>query len=238
MEVGKLTVEVRSQSGKNEARRLRSSGKVPGVCYGRGQEPILISLDPKALKRALDPEKRQNTVITLSVNGGAGQELTVMLKDYQVDPLRQDVLHVDFITIDVTKEVTVDVPVILKGKPVGVVNGGQLHASLRSMSVSCKPADIPTKLEVDVSHLGIGDALHVGEVQLPPGVRAALAATETIASVVAPQAEKTPAAEAAEAAATAEAAAGAPAAQSAAEAKGGEAKAEAKPAKEGGKEKK
>ena len=121
MDVGKLTVEVRSAGGKNEARRLRAAGKVPGICYGRGGQPLPIALDAKALRGSLDPEKKQNTVIRMTVNGTAegARELTVMLKDYQIDGLRREVRHVDFISIDVTKDVTVEVPIILTGKPVG-----------------------------------------------------------------------------------------------------------------------
>src|SRR5689334_12488949 len=108
MEVGKLTVEVRNTAGKNEARRLRASGRVPGVCYGPGVPPISISLDAKQLKASLDPQKRQNTVIHVTLTGGAEKrELTVMLKDYQIDKIRREVEHVDLVVIDVNKEVTV-----------------------------------------------------------------------------------------------------------------------------------
>src|SRR5215475_2689831 len=156
MEIGKLTVEHRTSTGKNEARRLRAEGKVPGICYGKGTEPVLIALDPKDLKKALDPEKRQNTVIHLTVSG-KGTELTVMLKDYQVDALRRDVEHVDLVIIDPNKEVTVQVPVVVTGKAQGVIDGGQLHIVHRTMPVICKPGDIPTKLVVDVTPLKIGD---------------------------------------------------------------------------------
>ncbi|HKA88140.1 MAG TPA: 50S ribosomal protein L25/general stress protein Ctc [Haliangiales bacterium] len=245
METGKLTVEHRKTTGKNEARRLRAAGKVPGICYGKGAEPLPISLDAKELKKALDPEKRQNTVIHLTVAGDGGKTLTVMLKDYQVDPLRQEVEHVDLVVVDVTKDVTVEVPVVVAGKAVGVVDGGQLHIVHRTLSVVCKPEDIPTKLTVDVTPLKIGDVIHVGEMTFPKGVKAVYGASEAVVSVVAPKAEKTAAEE--QAAAEAAAAAAAPGAEgavaaapaaagaapaAAAPAKGGEAKAEAKPAKE------
>ncbi len=233
MEVGKLTVDVRKGSGKNESGRLRKTGLVPGICYGKGNEPLAIALDPKSLKRALDPEKRQNTVIRMTVNGH-GSELTVMLKDYQVDSIRSEVQHVDFVTIDVNKDVRVEIPVILVGRAVGVVDGGQLHAVYRKLPVLCKPEYIPVKIEADVTALKIGDTIHVRDLKLPLGVKAALPPTETIASVVAPRAEKTAEQEAAEAAAVEAAAAeaAAPAAGAkGAEAKGGEAKpAAAKPA--------
>jgi large subunit ribosomal protein L25 len=217
MDFGKLTVDYRKNTGKNEARRLRASGRVPGICYGNGTTPLPIHLEARELKRALDPQKRQNTVIQVTVNGvdGGSKELTVMLKHYEVDAIRRDVQHVDLVVIDVNKEVTVEVPVVLTGKAVGIVEGGQLHTVHRSIAVSCKPADIPVKIEADITALKMGDVLHVSDIQLPSGVKAALPPSEAVASIVAPQKEKTAAEEAAEAAAAegaAPAAAAAPAA--------------------------
>jgi large subunit ribosomal protein L25 len=242
MDFGKLTVDYRNTTGKNEAKRLRASGRVPGICYGAGGEPLPISLVAKELKKALDPEKRQNTVIHVTVNGATGgaKDLTVMLKDYQVDAIRRDVQHVDLVVIDVNKDVTVAVPVLITGKAAGVVDGGQLHIVHRTLTVTCKPAAIPSKIEVDVSPLHMGEALHVKDLKLPPGVKAAVAAGETIASVVAPRAEKSAAEEAAEAAAAegaaaAPAAGAAPAKEGAAPAKAEAGKADAKPAAKEGK---
>ncbi|MFH0899740.1 MAG: 50S ribosomal protein L25 [Pseudomonadota bacterium] len=210
MEVGKLTVESRNTVGKNCARRLRACGKVPGICYGGGQEPLLIALEARALRRSLDPERKRNTLISMTLKNadGSTKELTVMVKDSQLDSLTSALQHVDFVTVDPKRDVTVNVPIVLTGKSLGVVAGGQLHAVYRELPVSCKPSDIPAKIEIDVSAMGLGDALHVSDLTLPPGIRAALGGGETIASIVAPKAEKTAAEEAAEVAATAEAAAG------------------------------
>lgn len=244
MDFGKLNVEYRSTSGKNETRRLRATGRIPGICYGMGTKPLPITLVPKELKHALDPEKRANTVIHLTVTGaeGGNQELTVMLREYQTNRLRGDVEHVDLVVVDVNKEIVVEVPIVLTGKAVGVSDGGQLHTEHRTLAVSCKPADIPAKLTVDVTALKIGDAIHVGDLKIPAGVTPKLAPTDSVVSVVAPKVEKVvETAATAEGAAPAEgAAAAAPAGKDAkapaADAKGGAAKAEAKPAaKEGGK---
>src|SRR5688500_6527869 len=116
MEVGKLTVEVRTVLGKNESRRMRAQDKVAGVLYGKGVEPLLLAADPKALKKSLDPAKRQNTVIDLTIEGAEKRTLTVMLKDYQYDKIRQEIEHVDLLAIDVNKEVHVDVPLVYVGK--------------------------------------------------------------------------------------------------------------------------
>jgi len=226
MEVGKLTVEVRTVLGKNESRRLRAQGKVPGVVYGKGVEPMLLAVDPKALKKSLDPSKRQNTVIEMTIEGqGQNQKtLTVMLKDYQYDKIRQEIEHVDLLAIDVEKEVHVEVPLVYTGKPQGVVDGGQLTIAHRAITIMCKPTLIPSKIEADVTGLGLGQALHVSDLKLPLGIRVGLAAHEGLASVVAPRAEKVEA-KAEEAAADAAVNAAAAAGGAAAAAKPGDAKA-------------
>jgi large subunit ribosomal protein L25 len=216
MEVGKLEVEVRSGSGKGYAHKLRQSGRIPAVCYGGGEEPISIALDPRELKAALDPEKRQNTVITMTVKGGASdRELTVMLKDYQTHPIKLTVLHADFVRVDLTKEIQVTVPLVLTGKAEGVKLGGILHQVFRMVDVACLPDRVPTKIEADISALNMGDALKAGELPVTEGVRVLLDSKQSVAVVVAPKAEKTGeetavAAEGAEGAAPAE---GAPAAE-------------------------
>jgi large subunit ribosomal protein L25 len=229
MEVGKLSVEIREGKGKGVSKRLRLAGKVPGVVYGKGVEPLMVAVDPKALKKSLDPVKRQNTVIELSIAGG--KSLTVMLKDYEFHKLRNEIEHVDLLAIDINKEVHVDVPLVLTGKPKGIVDGGQLTIAHRNLPVICKPANIPTKIEADITTLGLGEALHVSDLVLPAGVRVALGTHEGLASIVAPREEKVvaPTAEAAAAAAPA-AGAAAPAAaggdkKAAAPAAGGDKKA-------------
>jgi large subunit ribosomal protein L25 len=227
MEVGKLTVEVRTVLGKNESRRMRAQGKVPGVVYGKGVAPMLLAVDPKALKKSLDPSKRQNTVIEMTIVG-QDKPITVMLKEYQYDRIRQEIEHVDLLAIDVNKEVHVEVPLVLVGKPQGVVDGGQLTIAHRSLHIMCKPTAIPSKIEADVTGLGLGQALHVSDLKLPEGVRAGLAAHEGLASVVAPRAEKVEAkAEEAAADAAVNAAAAAATGAKGAEAKPGDAKAAA-----------
>jgi len=191
MEVGKLEVRVRRDHGKGYAHKLRQAGKIPAVCYGGGEGPIALALDPKALKDALDPEKRQNTVITMTLKGdGADRQLTVMLKDYQTDPIKNTVLHADFVRVDLTKEIKVTVPLLLTGKPEGVKIGGILHQVFRMIDVACLPDRIPTKLEADVSALNIGDALKASDIKVSEGVRVTLDPKQSIAVVVAPKEEK------------------------------------------------
>ena len=191
MELSKVNVDVRSAAKKGAARRVRSGGSVPGVLYGRKREPIAVTFNEKELLTSLDKEKRRNTVLTLTVrDGGKSEDVTAMVRDAQINPLSRRLVHVDFLAVDLNAEVKVTVPLVLTGKPVGVTNGGNLHQSLHMVPIAAKPAQIPVKLEVDVSALDIGDALHVSDLKLGAGVRVTLDAKEAIASVVAPKAEK------------------------------------------------
>jgi large subunit ribosomal protein L25 len=187
----KVNVELRQQRGKGGAHKVRAAGKVPGVLYGRRQEPVSVAFDGRLLVKALDKDKRRNTVFSLTLSGeGKSEEITAMIRDAQIDPISQALVHVDFLRVDMNEEVHVTVPLALVGKAIGVVNGGQLHQSMHVLSVAAKPAAIPTKIEVDVSGLDIGSALHVSDLKLAAGVRALIDAKESVASVVAPKAEK------------------------------------------------
>jgi large subunit ribosomal protein L25 len=237
--VGKLEVELRTQGGKSVTRKIRAAGKIPAICYGKGEDPIPLSIDPKALLGALDADKRANTVITMKVTGLAGgpKDLTVMLRDWQRDVLKGNITHADFVRVRLDQDVHATVPIILTGKAEGVKLGGTLHQVYRSLEIACTPDKIPVKLEIAVDALGMGDALHVRDLKLPEGVRARLDGGATICTVTAPKAEKVaePTAEAvaAEAAAAAAAPGATPAAGAApaAGAKEGEKKADEKPAK-------
>ena len=215
MDFAKVNVEVRSGIGKGGSRKVRAAGKVPGVVYGRKQEPVAVTFDEKELLTSLDKDKKRNTVLKLALSGdGKSEEVTAMVRDAQVNPLSRRLMHVDFLRVDLNEEVHVTVPLVLTGKAVGTTNGGNLHQSLHSISIAAKPAAIPTKLEADVTALEIGDALHVSDLKLGEGVRALLDPRDAIASVVAPKAEKAEEAAAApvEGAVPAEGAAAAPAA--------------------------
>ena len=215
MDFAKVNAEVRRETGKGSARRARAAGRVPGVLYGLKEEPLSLSLDPLALVRSMDKERRRNTVFALALaDNGKSAEVTVMIRDVQIDPLKRTIVHVDFLRVDLDAEVRVSIPLVLKGVPAGVVNGGNLHQSMHMVAVAAKPAAIPTKVEIDVSALNIGQAVHVSDLKLPQGVRALLDPKTGLASVVAPRADKV------EEAAAAAAAAAAPAEGAAAPAEG------------------
>jgi large subunit ribosomal protein L25 len=234
MEVGKLTVTLRDRSGKGGARKLRAEGKVPGVCYGASVDgpiaPLPITVDVKQLRGALDPVRKRNTVISLTIEGGAApRSLHALVKDFQLDAIRRDVTHVDLLAIDPNKEVRAEVPLEFLGKPKGTIEGGQLRIVLRSLVVRAKPSDIPVKLAVDVSPLEIGDVIHVSAIALPAGVASVTGRDLAVVTCAAPEEEKVVAT--AEGAAPAEGAAAAAPAAGAAPAKDAKAAAPAKDAK-------
>jgi large subunit ribosomal protein L25 len=188
MEFAKVSVEIRTQVGKGGAHKVRAAGKVPGVLYGRKIAPVSVTFDEKALLTSLDKEKRRNTVFTLAVAGG--EDVTAMVRDAQIHPISRRIVHVDFLRVDLNAEVHVEVPLVLTGKAIGTTNGGQLHQSMHVLPIAALPGAIPTKIEVDVTALGMGDALHVSDLKLAAGLRALLDPRDSVASVVAPKAEK------------------------------------------------
>jgi large subunit ribosomal protein L25 len=195
MDFAKVSVEIRNQSGKGPARRARSSGKLPGVLYGHKLAPLPLVLNPVELLHALDKERKRNTVFTLQVKDAAkpqlsSEDVTAMIRDVQIDPLSRQPVHVDFVRVSMEEEINVTVPLVLTGTPVGVVNGGNLHLSHHTLPIAAKPNAIPVKVELDVTALDIGDALHASDLKLPAGVRTTLAPKESVASVVAPHIEK------------------------------------------------
>lgn len=209
-----LEAKVREGAGKGPARRLRAEGLVPAVVYGKHVEkPAQVAVNPKALKAAIATPHKYNTLLTLKLDGQGDKQ--VLLKEYQQDPVTREVLHVDFIEVKETEAVKVKVPVVLTGKPVGVVDGGLLSQARRELELWALPKAIPEKIEVDVSPMKINDVLHVRDLKLPEGVTVKTQVNYTIAVVSAPEREEAAAPAAAAAAAAPAAGAAAPAAAAA-----------------------
>jgi large subunit ribosomal protein L25 len=202
MEVGKLTVQIRNDHGTSATKKLRAKGLVPGVCYGASVNgkiaPMAVTVNFKELKGSLDAVRRTNTVLELTiVDGTKSQTIAALVKDFQVDAIRRTLTHVDFLAIDPNKEVSAEVPLEFTGKHKGIVDGGQLRTQIRALEVRAKPANIPTKLTVDVSGLGIGDVIHVSDIALPAGVISVTGRDLAVILCAAPEEDKTPVGEAA-----------------------------------------
>jgi large subunit ribosomal protein L25 len=206
-----LQAEKREGRGKNEARRLRASGRIPAVVYGAEKnKAVEIAVDPKVLLRILHSESGVNTLIGLEGAGLAGGK--VLVKEYQLDPIDHRLLHADFYAVAMDKAITVTVPIVLKGEPKGVKQqGGIVDFVNRELEVECLPADIPEHIDVDVSELMMHQGLRVRDLQTDAKWKALSDPDMMIVHVVTVKAEEEPApAEAAATAAAAPAAAAEP----------------------------
>lgn len=185
-----MTGEVREKAGKGVARQLRRSGKIPAVLYGEG-ECLLLTLEPDNVTKILRSHAGSTALISLSVTGGAGKgQRTALLRDYQVDPVTGELLHVDLFEVSMSKTIRVKVPVnVVGGLPAGVKEGGILHHNLRELHIECLPAAIPDAIEVDASNLVIGQGIHVKELAKAEGVKILDEGDQMVVSVAAPISE-------------------------------------------------
>lgn len=159
------TVEatIRQASDKNAARRLRTTGQIPGVLYGAGKEPHAISVDPKVIGRILNSDSGHNTIFDVNLDG---QNAKAMIVDWQVDPIKGNLLHVDLKRIAMDQTLRVTVPIEIVGEAPGVkLEGGILDVVLREVDVECLPSDIPTHIKVDVSELHFGVNIRVADLK-------------------------------------------------------------------------
>jgi len=184
-----LEVKVRDGSGKGDARKLRATGAVPAVVYGRGAPAHKVAVDAHELDRAL--LGGLNQLIDLKGMGeGAGK--LVIVKELQRDPVSQAYVHCDFWEVDTSKTIQVSVPIHLEGRPHGVEMGGVLEPLAREVLVHCLPLVIPESLSLDVSALDIGDSLHASDLTLPDGVELDVELDLSIVHVIAPRVEAEP----------------------------------------------
>ena len=198
-----LVAEPGRTTGSGSSGRLRATGRIPAVVYGHGITPLSVSIDRKDLRAVLHTEAGHNAVIDLHV--GSDVHLAIV-KDLQRHPVRNEVVHVDFIVVNRDEIVTVDVPIVLEGEAKEVANAdGTVDQQMFTLSIKSKPGNIPNEIRIDVSGLTIGDAIRVGELPLPAGVETEVDPEETVvvaqitrATIEAEQLEEEAAAEAAE----------------------------------------
>lgn len=158
-----LAAEVRSGIGKSVTRKLRAAGTTPGVLYGLDKDPQSLGISSQELKKLLR-STGENVLLDLAVKGKKTEK--VLLREVQRHPVTEDIVHVDFLRIDLTKEIEVTVPVRLVGTAEGVKAGGVLEFVRRELRMSCLPTKIPDHVEVDISALNINDAVHVSEISV------------------------------------------------------------------------
>ena len=181
-----LKGERRTGVGKGVARKLRQTGSIPAVYYGRGEEPIALSVVLKDLQEVIERAEGSNVIVDLKMDGDGAGDKKALIREIQRDPVGGHILHLDLQHISLTERIVVEVPVVLVGTAIGVKDGGGiLEHLLREVEVECLPTDIPSKLEVDVSALNIGDSLHVSDLKADR-VEILTEADRAIATVVPP----------------------------------------------------
>lgn len=168
--------------GKNENNRVRAAGKLPAILFGSNKDPLAISVNPRDIEKIFRSKYGYNTIIELDVDGV--EKEPSMIVDWQLDPIRDTIIHVDFKRIDPSKKVNVKLPVHYKGVPFGVKNqGGTLDTVVRSVAVECLPGDIPEALEADITHLQLATSMRAGELKLPEGMRLLTRTTQVLAQI-------------------------------------------------------
>ncbi|MDZ4185317.1 MAG: 50S ribosomal protein L25 [Desulfuromonadales bacterium] len=182
MSQAELNVTTRTRLGKGGNRVLRSQEQAPAVVYGKGMESCAITIDPKTFKKALG--KDINTLITLKGDGPFDGKV-VIVKEIKKHAIRRNIMHVDFLAIDLTKPVQVMVPLHTVGKSQGEKDGGSLQMIRHELEVTCLPTAIPAVIEIDVTAFKVGTVLHVNDLQLPAGVEAPHDVNFTILTVTA-----------------------------------------------------
>jgi large subunit ribosomal protein L25 len=201
MEAVDIIAERRAGLRKGAGRRLRAAGRVPAIVYGPKRQTLAISISAVEFSRKLAHLEGTHLVRLVSATGGDPDlhDRVVLIREAQEHPVTGALLHVDFYEVDLTARIEVTVPLHFVGKAGGVVLGGILQPVMRELRVECLPTEIPEYLEVDVTPLGIHDALHVRDLQLPEGIRSMMEPGQTVVTVVAPTMEEVPIAAVAEA---------------------------------------
>ena len=187
MATASLTAQPRDGQGKGDNRKLRATGKIPAVVYGRGESTRSVSIDAHELELLFSKVHVESTVIDLKITGERSA-IKTLVREVQTHPARGEVLHVDFYQVHAGERVNVQVPIHFTGTAAGVRAGGILQHTMDSLDVKVSADEIPDHIAVDVSNLEIGDSVHVSDLTMPEGVEALDNPDRSICSVIPPQA--------------------------------------------------
>ncbi len=187
-----LRVSVRDDKGKEAAKKLRRNNQIPAIFYGPDTDPLMLVVDYPDLDGIIKQTAAENIILGLQIESEEGSDSktvmskTVMLKELQVDPIKNTYLHADFYEVSMEREVTVGIPIHLLNTPAGVLEGGVLQHVRREITISCLPDQMVEHLDVDVSGLEIGDSIHIRDIDLPEGLTTNQDENLTVAVVAAP----------------------------------------------------
>ena len=203
-----LTAEAGRPTGSSSTRRLRAQGKIPGVVYGHGSDPISVAVVAREFQIAMSGEAGLNTLLSLEVGS---QNFLTLARDIQHHPFRNVVTHIDFQIVSRDEVISAEIPINLVGEPIEVQHGdGIVDQQLFTLAIKAKPADIPPSVDIDISGLTIGAALHVSDITVPPGVELETDPEATVVAGQPPRVQATAEEEAEAAGITVEAAVAAP----------------------------
>lgn len=169
MQQKQMNIELRSKTGTGVSRRLRNIDMVPGVVYGKGIDPVSVSVKSRDLQEAISGAGGQNNLITFIGGGTLDQNIAIVV-DVQRDPIKRTFKHVDFHRINPNEKLKVVVPVVITGTAIGVKEGGLLDLAHHELHIECLPGNIPDSISIDVSDLKIAHSIHISEIVLPEGV--------------------------------------------------------------------
>lgn len=189
MEQFDIHATLRKTTGNSPARELRRGGQMPGVLYGPNTEPILLSVNIKELEQILKKANIGSIILNLVIQNGKKITKPAMIKELQSHPVSGNYLHVDFYEIDMNRKINVMIPIVVKGKAKGVELGGLLQIVRRELEVFCLPGDIPQAIEIDITDLDIGDAVHVEDIKIGDNVEIPADVNFTVVTVLSPKIE-------------------------------------------------
>jgi large subunit ribosomal protein L25 len=187
-----IDVQIRTKAGKGVARKLRHAGQTPGVLYGPNAEAISLSIDTHEFYKLLNSAGGEPLLFTLNLKGnGDRSSRTALIKDLQLHPVYDRICHIDFYEVIMDEEVQVEVPITAVGKAKGVeVDMGVLEIIQRTVKISCLPLAIPRDIQINVSDLGLGEAIHISDITPPEGVRLMDDPEMTLITIVSSRAEE------------------------------------------------
>ncbi len=190
MDLIKLNAKARETRGKGAARKLRQNREIPAIVYGAKIDPVMLSIDTTSFDKIIRENGSTGLFFNLKIDGKAGKDKIVMLKDMQMDTFSMHYLHIDLHEIDMDTEVTISIPVETIGLSKGVEAGGVVQTIRRELDIVCKPADTPDTIQIDITNLDIGDSLHVEDIDLGEEIEIPHEVNFTIITVSAPTAEE------------------------------------------------
>ncbi|NIX16393.1 MAG: 50S ribosomal protein L25 [Candidatus Dadabacteria bacterium] len=189
-----LNVKRRVRMGKSGSKAIRKEGNIPAVLYGKGSEPESIVVNPAELKEALSTDAGENTLLEMHISDWEGGNETTklsLLRDVQMDYLKNKSIHLDFLELDMNKTFSVKVPVRIKGIPIGVrEEKGLLEEILREIEIECLPADIPNFFEIDITDLHLNESIHVKDIDVTDKITVLEDPSSTVVTILTPRVEK------------------------------------------------